>query len=429
MLSNLNSEQLESLLDDASDNPKRLNLFLRGGQRSFIEPDEFRFKTVVDYLLDKNPETGFRRSHSVIDAFVQVLSPHRYTLAFKNRHPMPLHAQWDRVYGFADASGSMPSVEDLPPFVLAEKCQEVVEVGRRLSEYSAADWATALGPWNELVERARQLFGDRWVFRVLANSSAGIRTKDETCDDASELHDPHVPLCRRVRYARLRAGASSWWESQLKPITEQEDLAFTLLVLLTWGGPTVLEKHAELLDSKLRSLQSKWWRKLSNAIQFRTYGFGQEKRDIKIDLEAIPGSLSERTIVALSSRVSERDSDYLFQRHFKNYDGDDPAVLEFCQRSALRAAQQNPDAWQNWLSIISRSYAKGVISDRYFGYAFARAVRMQDLPQEIAEEIVQDCESYPTELVGWAEQVCRQRVAEQVVPVGTVAENQNWFRL
>lgn len=111
----------------------------------------------------------------------------------------------------------------------------------------------------------------------------------------------------------------------------------------------------------------------------------------------------------------------------RDYDGEDRYVLEFSQRIALRSAQRKPETWRDWLKLIARSYAKGVISDPYFGVKFTRAARSQILPQTIAEEIVEQCDAYPTELVGWAELTCRQHLSEQVVPVGSVALDQGWF--
>jgi hypothetical protein len=337
---------------------------------------------------------------------------------------MPLSSLWDQIYHFPDGVEALGSVEQVAPFALARKCQEIVNLSLKLSERSATDWATQINPWEELVEGGRKLFSNRWAFCTLANASAGIRSKDETCEDASELHDESIALCRRARYARLRAGASNWWESELASTTDQMDLAFTLLVFWTWAGPTVLERLAALADEKLRTLNSDWWLKLSEAIQFTRFGSG---RDIDLDLEAFPGTLSERSVVAISSRIRDQVSEGLFHKHLSTYDGADPSVLEFCQRIALRAAQRNAQTWRNWLPIISQSYARGAISDRYFGYRFAQAVHSEFLPIDIAQEIIEHCETYPAELVGWAERTCRQRVAEQITPVGRIAKDNGWF--
>jgi hypothetical protein len=421
-LAKLTTVELNGLLDDTIDVSHRLSLILRSGQKQFVEINEGRFEAVVCYLLDGNTEMSFRRSRSIVEALAQMVATHTYACAFQRRHPMPLSSLWDEIYPFDVAS--LGSVEQIPPFVLASKCQEFVNLSVKLSERSATDWATQLNPWDELVERGRKLFGNRWAFYTIANASAGIRSKNETCEDAPELHDESVALCRRARYARLRAGASNWWESELASTTDQMNLAFTLLVFWSWAGPTVLERLIALADEKVRILNSDWWLKLSEAIQFTRFGFG---RGIDLDLEAFSGTLSERSVVAISSRIKDQGWEWLFHKHLSTYNGEDPSVLEFCQRIALRAAQRNPQTWRNWLPIISKSYVRGAISDRYFGYRFAQAVHSEPLPTEIAQEIVEHCNAYPAELFGLAERTCRLRVAEQITPVGRIAKDNGWF--
>jgi hypothetical protein len=426
-LSKLPAPQVATLLEDDCDYPERLTLLLRGGRSEFIEADENRFGTVIAHLLNHNPDTGVRRSHSLTDVFFQVLSPLRYSCAFENRHPMPLSTLWEHVYRPLDIGNALPSLEARPPWELAQHCVDVIECAHDLWNVAAAKWAAEIGPWNELLEVARRYFGDAWLLRVFANTSAGIRSSEERCDDASDLLDIRIPLCRRARHARLKASATSWWHSQLEAATGREDTSFTLLVLLTWAGASVLQKHAAFIDDHLRSLEPDVWERLSYALQQAGYALGQERRDVSLDVSALPPTLSERAVVTLASRVSIHVSDHLFQKYLHEYGGNDVTVLAFCQSMALRAAEKDSETWRSWLPIISRSYEKGAVSDRYFGYRFARAARGADMPEAIAEEIVQHCETYPTELVAWAELTCRQKVAERIIPVGTVAVTERWF--
>jgi NACHT domain-containing protein len=422
VLSNLDDLQVEALFEDTVHTAERLTYLLRAGQLSFVEVREERLKVVVGRVLARNPDMVFRRVSSVVDAFIQAISPHRYAIAFQHRSPIPLRECWHRYVA------NEPEVEEPPPIVgeTAAKCREVILLGHALAGRQSAEWAKELGPWNELVESARELFGDQWALQVLANVAAGVRSKNETCDEAVDLHAREEPLCRRVRYARLRAGVSGWWESQLLSTTDEEDVQFALLVLITWAGPTVLNKHADLLDEKLRSLSTERWLILNEALQNGSYRLDSERRDISLawsDSQA----LSERTIVALGTRVSEGDRTAWFRARLRNYSGNDQAVLEFCQRSALIAALEDPMSWEQWLPVMAGSYGKGITSDRYYGHKFARAIQSQSLPQGTAEHIMTNCESYPAELVEFAEHACRTRVAEQVVPVGLVAEQQSWF--
>lgn len=426
-LSLLDDSKLEAILNDDCDTTRRLDLIRRAGRHGFIESNLEWFSAVVDRILSRSPESSSRRGGSLLDGFITALSPARYTVAFQSAHPTPLVNLWQHVFGRADESQPGGAGSRVPDFEVARKCATFLGHATELAQLSAFAWATQIRPWNDLVERGRDLFSDRWALRVLAVNGAGIRSKVETCDDCPDLHDAGKPLCRRTRYARMRAGVPSWWQSQLAPIDEPEELTFTLLVLLAWAGPSVFERHTQLIDAKLRSLTTDQWRCLIRALRTSIAWPGQSRRDINVTLDALPSSLSERVVVVLDTRVNRRIADRLFERHLASYEGSDPWVLEFCQRSALRAAQQNRDTWLKWLPVISRSYMTGAIADPYFAYSFARAVREDRMPHDVSQEIVRHCDCYPIELVALAEQTCREHVAEQVVPVGIVAAENSWF--
>lgn len=425
ILPTLQNTELEELIAEDSDTAERLMMLVRGGQRRFVESDNSRLAIAIDYLLSRNSEGTVRRGSSVIDAFSQAIDSHRYAAAFQHRSPLPLSKLLSRTQFLEEPH--LDKEADHPSSELADQCKELISVSQRLAERATADWATQLDPWESLVQRGRELFGDRWAFYILANVSAGIKSKTETCEHAAELHDSTVPLCARVRYARLRAGTSSWWEAQLKAANGHERVAFSLLILFTWGGPTIFTKHAGLVDQKLRTLDAQWWARLYAALRSFSH-FGPERREMEIDLSSLPATVSARMLVTLSKRLGSRAAELVFKERLASYEGNDRIVLDFCQHSAVAAALEDPASWEKWLPIISRSYRKGAVSQTN-PRRFMRAVSHQPLPRETAEEIVKKPEAYPADLVAFAELSCRQYLAEEIVPVGAVAEAENWFGL
>ncbi len=424
ILSVLDKNELDGLVAAEAETPERLMMLVRGGQLKFVESDDSKLEMVIDYLLSRSSEGLTRRGSTLIDAFAQTIDSHRYAVAFQHRNPLPLAAALSRTHLIDESL--FDKEKDQPSGELASRCKELIFLSQYLIQRATADWATQLEPWDRLVETGRGLFGERWAFYVLANISAGIRSKTETCDQASDLHDSAVSLCSRVRYARLRAGTASWWEAQLKAATDHERIGFNLLILFTWGGPSVFTKNAVLIDHKLKNLDAQLWSRLYGALP-SLVGFVPERREIEIDFSSLPLSVSPRILVALSKRLGPRATEYVFKERLASYEGNDRVVLDFCQRSAMKAALQEPGSWQKWLPTISRSYKKGAISHGHPG-RLVRAIRDVPLPRETAEKIVEKAESYPADLVVLAELACRQYVAEEIVPVGTVAETQNWFR-
>ena len=428
LLPRLSQPELTELLADSSDTAERLVLVCRSGNTDLIEGDDTRFHKVVDYILDGGSGHPFRprKTTSVTNAFARVLSPYIYSAAFEQIGPWPLSRVSQRFFGHPKVIKSSSELEALPESEVAYRCRELVDLGIERWEISVSDWTTQLGPWNDLVECGRKLFGDRWTFVILANMGAGIRAKDKKSEEASELHDPSVPLCERIRYARLRAGVPKWWETQLELASDQSGVALALLVLLTWAGPSVFNRLSQLIDEKLMSLDIEWWHKLDDGL--RAYVLGTNNKRLSLDLAAIPESISERLMVALATRVGDKPLAQAFQARLMGYEGDDPPTLELCQRIALRSIQSSRDAWRDWLAIVSRTYAKGIAVEPFMAYRLYQAVPSGLPADDIAEEIVEQCDRYPAELVGWAERACRQRVAAKVVPVGTIAETQGWFK-
>lgn len=417
---------LSEILGDGHEEAERLNLIVRSGQPHFVESDPIRLKKALDYTLDCQPDVVIRRQASLVPAFARALDPTAYSHSFADRRPIPLLTLRDR-YSAPEEFDADKYAQTVGVCAEGRKALEVIMHADSLAKASAKDWATQIDPWNSLVEFGRERFGNRWAFCELANASAGIQSKSDVCADADELYDESTPICSRARHARLRAASISWWERQLGLCKTQDETAFALLIAFSWAGRTVLEKLHALFDRKLVALDDGWWTKLSMAIQVTSKAGHLGNGNLYVEVSELPKSLSPRFFACLAERLIESKEEELYGRLIGDYRGDDRAVLEIAQAIAIRAAQKSPDTWKQWLPVIARSYEKGCVFDRYYGARFRRAVESQPLPVDIAQKIVETCKSYPTELVGWAEEVCRTAVAEKVTAVGLVAEKNRWF--
>ena len=94
---------------------------------------------------------------------------------------------------------------------------------------------------------------------------------------------------------------------------------------------------------------------------------------------------------------------------------------------AIRLLGEEKISWQVALNIISKSYLKGVVSERYAYQRFIRTVSIESLSDDIAKEIAKQPEHYPGFIVATAEAKCRNLVASKVVKVGEIAHKENWF--
>ena len=418
---------LDGLLDEGSECSRRLMLLAFNGLWGYVSAEEERVASVVDEILDRNNVPPFGGSGEPLERFVAALSSYMYSISYTGRMLIPLEDIWERHRVLESGDEGTDDARDAGNAML-EKCKAFAAKSEELMRHrSGGVWATDLEPWTELVEHGRGLFGERWAFCVLANAGAGVRSKEMQCKEARDLFDRGVPLVQRARHARLRAGQTKWWRSQLENVTDDLDVAFGLLLLFTWCGRTVFRDLGELIDEKVRGLDATWWNKVCVALENPDHG-GYGGRTLKLTDVAVGEFMSERTAVALSRRCNEAARREVFDTRLNGYAGDELSVVNYCQEMAVRwAFRRETTEWDRWLAIISDGYRKG---GRWLtgGGRWIFGAGNYRLPREVAYKVVAESSAYPTVLVGWAEEFCRTYIAKQLVPVGRVASRDNWFQ-
>jgi len=217
-------EMLDPLLSDARSDPALLPWLFRARRTEYIEVSEDRCAAMVDLILNGHIKHA-RPGKSIIGTFAEVLSPWRYRAVEEYPRDAPLSAAWD---GRRFSPIQLNSYRQ-DSAVLA-KCASVVRSAIEMSNKTVEEWSTQIAPWDALVETARAEWGDRWQLSILANAAAGIRSKTETCSIFSNLFDHSVSLCRRVRYARLRAGSAAWWGRTFERAVEPHERVLGTLI-------------------------------------------------------------------------------------------------------------------------------------------------------------------------------------------------------
>ena len=216
-------DDLTNILSDSPNDPIRLNLVFRARRFDYLESSENNCITIIDAILNTQVTAVRRRTvQSVVDLFSHALDPYRFAIAFSYRQPIPLGEIWENDSRVLVTSMHSDRIKQTPPFGVLRLCLEVSNIVQIESQRTAAEWASELAPWDSVVERTRSLFGDKWALFCLANVAAGIKSQKETCVDFQDLLNHSKSLCRRVRYARLRAGSVSWWSKQIE-FAEQSD--------------------------------------------------------------------------------------------------------------------------------------------------------------------------------------------------------------
>ena len=264
----------------------------------------------------------------------------------------------------------------------------------------------------------------------LANLAAGIRSKEEKCQDSPDLFDIGRPMVRRARYARLRAGSRQWWSKQLQSATNPNEVWMALLLFSTWAGARTIEELAEASDRLIVGLGTSEWHSLYSSLRRAVQiNSGRSWIDpLGIRVCALPPSLSVRTAALLATRCTPATVDELFERYLTGYEGDDPMVVSLRTDVQVRRAIKDETKWSQAIEGLRSSYSLGVPTSGAFVEAFFPPLkRSLTLPEVVAREVIDVPLEFPAAVVRVAEARCRQVDAAKILPVGRVASDEGWF--
>lgn len=433
----LSLTQLENICSNSSQCQNKLALLYRARRFDYLEAKEERFKVVLETILDRNLYLGSRQSHrqaktSLLEILSYAVSASQYAYAFNHPHSVPLlelrkhRFQLENNYSLEEGIDE-PRINNFPNFEDAQKCLRVIELVKRDNQLDAYFWATNLTPWNNLVEIIRQCWGDKWICFHLSNIASGVKSPTEKYIDYSDLLDHSKDLCKRARYARLRAGQYAWWVKQFKDSISNIDRAFILLILMTWGSSKTLVKIVSSLGDLVQHLPDSIWKNLYESVDEALALRQSSSQDLNLNANQIDDYLNPRAAVLICLRSKPKTRELLYLKYLKNYDGSDALILKFCQEISLEFLSTDYSAWGEVRDVIQRSYSKGVVFEPYAFHRLSREVAGHSIPEEIASEIASQPDKYPGFLVAIAEMKIKLKVAHSVVPVGDTAIQDKWF--
>lgn len=435
LLPKLTTTQVDQLVEDGEDKQARYSLLFKARKFDYFTKSDEITREIIDFILDGNIEVyPFRRVTSFIEQFSFAIDPRLYAIAFQARLHLPLKNREMRdLFQFVsiDAEENIEidpaEMIESPKLSIFQNCIEVINVANQQTNRTGEEWTTRLDPWDKIVETSRGLFGERWAHFQLACIAAGVKSHDETYTSYSDFFDDNLSLCRRARYARLRAGNPKWWEGQFVSTKDLYSNMFLVLMLGTWGSGNTIRVLSTAMQEVVEELPNERWNQLYKSLQRSFNLIGNSSK--KLSLEDLGRNPSPRLVTALSNRINSEAFESLFHEIFKEYDGDDPAILEQCQRRAYDALRSGTDNWLDCLKVISRSYQKGIEFDEYELYSIVRQTDLWDLSEEAAKIIIEEPQNYPHAITVLAESKWRRIIADEIKPVGQVAQEENWFHL
>ena len=430
VLPKASSDELDAVLSDKQDAAERLSLLLQANREGYFEkrPDveEYAIRAILNGDIPVGGGNG--RTLSPLVAFARILTPFSYAPAFRRQWRFGHHEIW---WHFLNPESLKEAIKSPPEATDAiVQVQRMVEVFIEQAGRGVEDWGVSLEPWDSLIEECRSIWGEQWAHYALSVTASGIRSQDQSPAEYSDLLDRSQPLCRRARYARLRAGVPSWWAGQLDGAHDRLERLFVLSLLLAWGSERTLLQLGSILDGLLRNVEyaeyAKVYGLVDDVVWMTDRNFFRNWRS-SFD-PGVLDSLSPRSIAILCLRLRRQESAELYRRYLSDYSGDEPVIVEACLQNEVELASKDPARWRKLAEVASRAYVRSrKISERLMNVSWSRE-EMDVMSEEVVREIAGNAQKYPYQLVVEAEARCRQVLENSIVPVATVAERDSWFR-
>ncbi len=429
VLSTLSNLEIDDLLSDQPDDPIRLKHLLHGGQRSYLEATESRFTSIVDAILSHQVSSYRLRGKgtSQFDVLSLCVDSYPLDIAFEYGEQFPMHELFER---YRVREGNIVGlINDCPvgPYNVCQKIKRLSDIYVEQIELGADEWSTSITPWDRIVETGREIFGERWAFTCFANFAAGIKNRQEKCEDAANLLDHELSLCRRIRFARLKSGSPNWFAKCLEESKTEQELIFVLLIILSWSGPETLKKLVDHFDHLLEGLSEKSWKMLLHGLKRSTNHRSNTNTEIVFKRDSIRDDISERTAVVLAERATDSSKRFLFEQYLAHYTGNDQSIYHLAYQVAAKILMHDKQKWQDGLNILNHAYHNSTTNPSFLPFSFLKRNAVGTIPVELARQIVLSPDDYPCDIVTVAEMKCRELLSEVIVPVATVAENDKWF--
>ncbi len=353
-----------------------------------------------------------RPSESTVDLFCAALSPF---VLFKN------YNDGRRTYGESlTRRFGIKWPKDLVHVGNVE-VDGVVRSFRKLLDSQQEEGAPeAGGAFSKYVDSMVSSIGERWQVWAVACAVALTVPRGKRPDVASsDLFNESASLMKRVQYARLQAGSSSWWKGQLESANAEQRKIWALVSLCLCGPATLTKVYGEL-DDIVDGLDSRDALRLFDGVD-QIRGWLGKNRDIRVDL--FPESMSPRLAAVLASWAHDSAREAIIEKYLSSYIGNDPTVSQAVFSVSIQRMQSGSVDWVGEVERIKRAYRTGDFINPHLAYFHSVA----DMPVEIARKVASNPVAYPIFLVRMAELSVKRDLAEKTVPLSRVAQEGGWF--
>ena len=413
-------QDVEKLLSDDPVVPARLAALVDGRKHHIVSTRPERVAALIQGILDDRVTLALRRHErmpAVVGLSAAFVIPEMLVLTqYLGNTPREIASQlWsENLLTGDDADG--PSNGET-------QARSVFEAFAQYADTPIESWIQSLDAWNAIAERSRTCWGDSYAVAKLANLAAGIRDRTETCTDTPDMFDTDAMICRRARYARLRAGSQAWWRRTLSEANDARRRFFGLLVLLSWGSSSTIRAVLDELDDAINSLPPfEAGRLIESSVRLRITGGLSTVPQVRLTVRDIPTSCSPRTVAAIAAVSGEKTARPLVQSRLADYSGSERAILETATRWLYPRPSSSAADWDRFARLARRAYRAGCIS--YLPYRRG----LQGMPESLAITVTDNPADYPIAFSAACEHRSRELLSRKMTPVPQTAARRSGSR-
>lgn len=405
---------------------KRMQIAIGGGRFDLIEKNLDLKEICFNEILDSNMGIHHRKdSHASLQFLTYVFHPMiLYRIFDMNRERFSYDSLVSR-YLYRKPRSSNKNIYD---FIVND------DTDKKISNFSdkikpalamkLSNWATTLEPWEMVIEEGRKIFGDKWKFIIMANIAAGIKSKDEMCEEYDDLSNQSMSLCKRVRFARFKSGNIKFWNLQFE---NNIDLKLKLLVFFTWATPKTIFKLYPIVSPIIDSLEADDLHQLTSGV----YGSTHDRYFSKPQKEFIFSKVEEEIQsdvfkYFISLRIDAQSRNKFV---YENITSNPKFIEEIAEAKLCYLVDEylsNPSDVR-MLNRIKSLYAESTLYKMNSYYLHHLSRKNITIPFDMAKKIMSDCKSYPKRISMMAEKSCRLNAYDSFKAVGETAKTDKWF--
>lgn len=400
---------------------KRIQIIINGNRIELLNHDVEIKKAALNYILSGEIVSFPRKKSDASFNFFIILFPHILINALA-------HGSSNiSLIEFINRMLSRQSTTSLLDFKINDEIDQLIRNFATKIEPALVDSASTLGngldQCDKIIEAGRDVFGDNWIFYVAATIASGIKSKNETIKEYSELNDTTISLCKRARFARLRSGNIKYWTSQFE---QAQDLKFPLLLFFSWATPKAIIQMLPLIIKIIKQLDSSEFSILLEGISVTTRNSifdDTQQKTIELELKNIIDIDEIKYILSLRFR-KDQTGKFIYE-NIKNKQNILKQITEEKFQYLLRIFMRTPKN----IDVLHEIKALYPTVSQYYEISNHMHQNFDHIkiPYLTAKQIMGNYKDYPKILGSLAEKACRFYANEHLIPVGKIAADGKWF--